>query len=707
MFDLQLYDRQWRFPDGCCNLSETVLTKATRKFHFKHFRIVEITPLGFVDHDSVPDMMVSCAAASGESPLIDANPLSLEEITRTNPPSSFPARCLSPLLPLPSLTLPPHSSSFSVAAFPFSSPRVAPLESIKNNKTIRIADTDTATSFDSLSIVNAPDVAVTFSCAENCLSVASTALPCLSSSLSTCLPSSLLSTSSPIPSSSSPSSSSPSSSFSSSSLFPTSSSPLPSPSSLVRLPYPPFPAQPSVSFSFLPSFGTMRTIIKVNRTQIDPNFDSNDINELDQKIGDTADSSKSDIIIMKSRYNTINKNANVKNGNKKISNMVGLINGFNYSYGQKNISLSHDDEDDDEVVFYDDWLNPLDLDSLDTLTSRSVALTPISAVTDGAADSVASRSSISISVDSPMSTSAAAMPAIKKKRGEGFRHDDNVDSTWMPLSPLNAVSTSSSTSTASPSSSSGISLPLSLISYSPGVPPGSLSLDDDTIRRLKLLRYEKKRKHSAVAPETNDRGESQERDLCEKSDDQNNGVYIDIDTDVYADASSIDNLADVSSNECCSNVSNGIDVETSRHVQPSDLTDELLNTTAPADVATSTSSFSAVTSSTVEVEVSSSPIGLAPPMTMRTLNDANDNSDKEALEPIEVPLVTRGSELMVLHSESALDVEDNSSASLEVMMAVDRDEELRLLKRRERYLKVATFSSTYSLPHSIIYPLTC
>lgn len=361
-----------------------------------------------------------------------------------------------------------------------------------------IANADTAMSFDFLSPVDASDVAVSSCCADTCTSKGSIALSGLSSSsspLSTSLPSSSLpSSSSSIPSSSS-------SSSSSTLLSTTFPSPSSSPACLT------FPAEPNVSFSFIPPFGTMRTIIKTDHTQVGSNFD------------------------------------------RKIPSMIG-ISGFEYTYGQKNVTLSQDYEDDDAVVFYDDWLNPLDKDSLDTLTSRSVALTSVIALTGRAAGLAASGSTMSTSLDSSISTSVESVSAIKS-------NDQNPRSYLLPTCTT-PMSTLSSLSTKLSSSTSDTSPPLSLMSNSSGTP--SDSLDDDTIRRLKLIRY-KNKMNRLEEHGTNDREESQKMDLLLYPNDQNDGV----DTDVDAD--------------------------TIRTAQANDLVDVLLTTTAPRDIATSSPSF--------------------------------------------------------------------------------------------------------------------
>jgi hypothetical protein len=120
---------------------------------------------------------------------------------------------------------------------------------------------------------------------------------------------------------------------------------------------------------------------------------------------------------------------------------------------------------------------------------------------------------------------------------------------------------------------------------------------------------------------------------------------------------------------------------------------------APGDISSSPPSSSVVSSLTSEAVVSSPLLGAAPLITMDIRHDVIKNTEKITTEPIGVSLITTGTEL-VAHSNEA---EVNSVAALDVF---DRDEELILLKRRERYLKVAAlFTYIVTLNKSIIYSL--
>jgi hypothetical protein len=309
-----------------------------------------------------------------------------------------------------------------------------------------------------------------------------------------------------------------------------------------------------------------------------------------------------------------------------------------------------------------------------------------------------------------------------------------------------------------------VSLPLlspslSLVSESPGIL--SDVLDNDTIRRLKLLRYEKKRKFLLEEEHKGDgKGDAQEIDVNLNSDSLNNMMDIDVDADMCNDTS---NHQEFLGDDRSTATFNLIDVETVRSIEGSDLGDEFRATRAPGEIRSSTPSSSVVPSNpnpnpnpdefratrapgeirsstppsssssvvpsltsdlveefratkadgdvssstpssfapshTSEVALFSPLIGAAPLFTT-VIEHEIKNTDKITTEPLGVSLITTGTELGAHSNEAEVD-------SVAALDAVDRDEELRLLKRRERYLKVPAFS-TYivSLNKVIIYSLT-
>eukprot|EP00596_Hydrurales_sp_CCMP1899_P002031 CAMPEP_0119035448 /NCGR_PEP_ID=MMETSP1177-20130426/2466_1 /TAXON_ID=2985 /ORGANISM="Ochromonas sp, Strain CCMP1899" /LENGTH=511 /DNA_ID=CAMNT_0006993717 /DNA_START=707 /DNA_END=2239 /DNA_ORIENTATION=- len=229
----------------------------------------------------------------------------------------------------------------------------------------------------------------------------------------------------------------------------------------------------------------MRTIIKANYPQIESNLDN--VNEFDRSRVDNSNDINYNSI-MKNKSSSTDKSSNQSNKNKKTSNMIGLINGFDYSYGQEDNIVSEEDEDDDVVVFYDDWLNPLDRDLLGTLKSKSVAFTPVSAETGITADSAPPVPSILEASALPPSTnfrsvgyshsslSPESISGIKKRRAEGFRPAIITEPYHHPTSTRDptvmSTSTPTSTTIISPSSpllssSSNIAQPLLLLSSSP------------------------------------------------------------------------------------------------------------------------------------------------------------------------------------------------------------------------------------------------
>jgi hypothetical protein len=284
-----------------------------------------------------------------------------------------------------------------------------------------------------------------------------------------------------------------------------------------------------------------------------------------------------------------------------------------------------------------------------------------------------------------------------------------------------STNTNNHTSTTSPlatssSSSPNVAQSISLIPDSHEIQPDIL--DNDTIQRLKLLRCEKKRKHLLEEHKDHGEGYLQERKVFLNSDDEYNDMNIDIE-EKGAELTTIDPID--SDDEFIqyspiNNDTNTMKFIGSRYmncesvpviiIKESD--DSSNNNMDVYTDASNTNNHTEVSGNDCyidEVETSLSPLGSAAPLIAAvTKSDEIEDSKKiQPNPPIGVPLIdTERTHLVTPSGELDMD----PSAPLE---AIDREgEELRLLKRREKYLKVIALSSTCSvtLTEIVIYPLT-